>query len=135
MQPILKIKLSAGKSKKNNISEEWERDFLGGALLAARLLYRCLTNKPNPFSPDAPSFFIIGPPIGTSDPTVGRFAVCGKGPANGLWAESNCGSLWNPGPRFAGFDGLWITGKTSKPVYLSIGDGDLEFRNATDLWG
>jgi aldehyde:ferredoxin oxidoreductase len=93
MKPILKINLSVYKSKKYHISEEEEKNSLGDALLVLRLLYRYLTKKPNPFSPDASSLFINGPPTGISGLTVGQFIVCGKGPAIGPWEESNCGSL------------------------------------------
>jgi len=39
MQPILKIDLSTGKTEEYRIPEKWEKDFLGGASLAARILY------------------------------------------------------------------------------------------------
>jgi aldehyde:ferredoxin oxidoreductase len=135
MQPILKIDLSTGKSEAYKIPEELERDFLGGASLAARLLYPYLTKELDPFSPEAPLLFLNGPLTGTSGPTVGRFVVCGKGPATCLWAESNCGGFWGPELRFAGYDGLWLTGKAEEPVYLWIEDGRLEFRKAVHLWG
>jgi aldehyde:ferredoxin oxidoreductase len=135
MQPILKIDLSAGTSETYKIPEQWERSFLGGASLAARLLYPYLTKELDPFSPEAPLLFLNGPLTGTSGPTVGRFVVCGKGPATGLWAESNCGGFWGPELRFAGYDGLWLTGKAEEPVYLWIEDGRLEIRKAMHLWG
>ena len=135
MQPILRINLSTGKSEAYRIPEEWERAFLGGASLAARLLYPYLTKELDPFSPEAPLLFLNGPLTGTSGPTVGRFVVCGKSPATGLWAESNCGGFWGPELRFAGYDGLWLTGKAEEPVYLWIEDGHLEVRRAAHLWG
>ena len=103
--------------------------------LAARLLYPYLTKELDPFSPKAPLLFLNGPLTGTSGPTVGRFVVCGKSPATGLWAESNCGGFWGPELRFAGYDGLWLTGKAEEPVYLWIEDGRLEVRKAAHLWG
>ncbi len=135
MQPILKIDLTTGNTEEYKISEEWERDFLGGASLAARLLYPTLTRALDPFSPESPLMFINGPLTGTSGPTVGRFVVCGKGLATGLWAESHCGGFWGPELRFAGYDGLWITGKAEAPVYLWVEDGRLEVRPAAQLWG
>jgi aldehyde:ferredoxin oxidoreductase len=135
MQPILKVDLSTGGSETYKIPEEFERQFLGGASLAARLLYPYLTEELDPFSPESPLLFMNGPLTGTAGPTVGRFVVCGKGPATGLWAESNCGGFWGPELRFAGYDGLWITGRASAPVYLWIEDGRLEVRDAAHLWG
>ncbi len=135
LQPILKVDLSTGESEEFSVPDEWQRAFLGGASLAARLLYPYLTEKLDPFSPDAPLLFMNGPLTGTSGPTVGRFVVCGKGPATGLWAESNCGGFWGPELRYAGFDGLWITGKSDRPVYLWINEGRLEIRDASGIWG
>jgi aldehyde:ferredoxin oxidoreductase len=135
MQPILKIDLTTGKTEEYKIQEELERAFLGGASLAARLLYPHLTKELDPLSAESPLLFMNGPLTGTSGPTVGRFVVCGKGPATGLWAESNCGGFWGPELRFAGYDGLWITGRASAPVYLWIQNGRLEVRDAAHLWG
>jgi aldehyde:ferredoxin oxidoreductase len=50
MQPILKIDLSTRAVEPYTIPEEWERAFLGGASLAARILYADLTPELDPFS-------------------------------------------------------------------------------------
>ncbi len=135
MLPILKINLTENTAEEYLIPREWERDFLGGASLAARILYPYLTKELDPLSPEAPLLFMTGPLTGTSGPTTGRFVVCGKGPATGLWAESNIGGFWGPELRKAGYDGLWITGKASRPVYLWLNGNSLEVRNAAHLWG
>ncbi|GAB4420109.1 MAG: aldehyde ferredoxin oxidoreductase family protein [Anaerolineales bacterium] len=135
MQPILKVNLTTGETEEYLISEKWEQDFLGGASLAARLLYDDLTPELDALSPDAPLLFINGPLTGTIGPTTGRFVICGKGPATGLWAESHIGGFWGPELRKAGYDGLWITGRAQKPVYLWINEGRLEVRDAAGLWG
>jgi aldehyde:ferredoxin oxidoreductase len=135
MQPILKIDLTTGKTEEYRIPEQWEKDFLGGASLAARILYSSLTRELDPLSPEAPLLFMMGPMTGTNGPTTGRFVVCGKGPATGLWAESNMGGFWGPELRAAGYDGLWITGKADAPVYLWLNGSQLEVRSAAHLWG
>ena len=135
MQPILKINLTTNTTEEFIIPQEWVHDFLGGASLAARILYSSLTGDLDPLSPESPLLFIVGPLTGTSGPTTGRFVICGKGPATNLWAESNCGGFWGPELRAAGYDGLWITGKAQNPVYLWIEEGRLEVRNAAHVWG
>jgi aldehyde:ferredoxin oxidoreductase len=135
MQPILRVDLSIRKVEAYRIPVKWERAFLGGASLAARLLYSYLTVELDPFSSDAPLLFLNGPLTGTSGPTVGRFVVCGKGPATGLWAESNCGGFWGPELRACGYDGIWITGIAAEPVYLWLQGPRVEFRGASHLWG
>ncbi|GAB4504685.1 MAG: aldehyde ferredoxin oxidoreductase family protein [Anaerolineales bacterium] len=135
MQPILKINLTTRELEELRIHAQWEQDFLGGASLAARLLYSSLTDDLDPLSTDAPLLFMTGPLTGTAGPVVGRFVICGKGPATGLWAESHIGGFWGPELRQAGYDGLWITGKAEAPVYLWLSEGRLEVRDAARVWG
>ncbi len=51
MQPILKLDLTTGKTEDYIIPENWQREFLGGATLAARILYEHLTADLDPLSP------------------------------------------------------------------------------------
>lgn len=135
MQPILKIDLTTGKNETYTIPTKYEQEFLGGASLGARLLFDSLTKELDPLSPESPLLMLNGPLSGTAGPTVGRFVVCGKSPATGLWAESNCGGFWGPELRMAGWDGVWLTGKAEKPVYIWIQDDKVEIRDASMLWG
>ena len=135
MQSILKLDLTTRETEEYLIPKKWERDFLGGASLAARILYEHLTRDLDPLSPDSPLLFLTGPMTGTSGPTTGRFVICGKGPATGLWAESNIGGFWGPELRKAGYDGLWITGRAREPVYLWLDGSRLQVRSAAHLWG
>ncbi len=135
MQPILEVNLTTHEIEEFHIPARWEQDFLGGASLGARLLYPSLTADLDPLSAEAPLLFMTGPLTGTAGPVVGRFVICGKGPATGRWAESHIGGFWGPELRQAGYDGLWITGKAETPLYLWLHDGRLEFRDAARIWG
>ena len=135
MQPIAKINLSNRSISPFKIPEDWERQYLGGASLAARLLYDHLSPDLEPLSPEAPLLFLNGPLSGTSGPAVGRFVVCARSPATRLWGESNCGGFWGPELRKCGLDGLWIEGQADEPVYLWIREGQIEIRPAHHLWG
>ncbi len=135
MQPVLKVDLSRGNVNRIDIPDDWQQAYLGGASLAARMLYDRLTPELDPLSPQAPLLFLNGPLSGTAGPAVGRFVVCGRSPATRLWAESNCGGFWGAELRKAGYDGLWIEGQAPQPVYLWIQDGRVEIRSAVHLWG
>ena len=87
MQPILSINLSTSHISHINIPPMWEHDFLGGASLAARLLFKELSPDLDPLSPEAPLLFLTGPLTGTFGPAEGRFVVCAKSPATHLWGE------------------------------------------------
>jgi len=135
MQPILRIDLSTSTIDQYTVPHSWEVEYLGGASLAARLLYDSLTPDLEPFSAGAPILFMNGPLSGTSGPAVGRFVICAKSPATDQWGESNCGGFWGPELRMAGYDGLWITGRAASPVYISVIDKKVEIRTANHLWG
>ena len=135
MQPILRINLSTNSFEEYLIPREWEVEYLGGASLGARLLYNDLVPSLDPLSAKASLLFLNGPLTGTSGPAVGRFVVCARSPATGLWGEANCGGFWGPELRMAGYYGLWITGKAKSPVYISIDDGCVDIRPADQLWG
>lgn len=135
MQKILKIDLTRRKTSHLEIPEAWERQYLGGASLATRLLFERLTAQLDPLSPEAPLLVLNGPLSGTSGPAVGRTIICARSPATRLWGESNIGGFWGSELRSAGFDGLWIEGKASEPLYLSIDARGAEFHPAFHLWG
>ena len=130
-----KFDLSKGVFEDVHVPDDIYRDFIGGSGLAAALLYPVLSRDLDPYGPDAPLLLSTGPLTGTRGPSVGRFTICGKSPATGLWGESNIGGQAGPELRKAGFDGLWITGQADAPVYLWVCDGSIEVRSADHLWG
>ncbi len=135
MQAVLKVDLTSGDIDEYHIPAEWEEQYLGGASLAARILYDDLVSELDPLSPEAPLLFLTGPLTGTAGPAVGRFVICGKSPATGLWGESNCGGFWGPEIRMAGYDGLLIRGRSERPVFIRIHDGEVGIEPADFLWG
>ena len=70
MQPILKIDLTSGKIETFTIPVEFERDYLGGASLAARLLYDSFDPQRDPLDPESPLLILNGPLTGTAGPAV-----------------------------------------------------------------
>ena len=140
MQPILTVDLTTGEMSELLIPNEWERLFLGGATLAARILYDYLVPELDPLAPESPLLFLNGPLTGTAGPAVGRFVVCGKSPATRLWGEAHCGGFWGPELRKTGYDGILINGRAEKPVYLWINgsenkEQEVEIRSAQRYWG
>ena len=58
-----------------------------------------------------------------------------KSPISGAIGNSQGGGYFPAELKFAGFDGIVIKGKSSKPVYLTIIEGKPEFRDASHLMG
>jgi aldehyde:ferredoxin oxidoreductase len=132
---IKQIDLSSGEVSEQQIGGQDAANFLGGAGLAAHLLYDELTPELDPLSPEAPLIFATGPLTGSTGPAVGRYVICAKSPATGAWGEANIGGNFGPELRAAGIDALVIRGKAAAPSYLWINEGDIHIRPAETLWG
>jgi aldehyde:ferredoxin oxidoreductase len=132
---LLRVDLASGSSRLEEVPAEAAQAYVGGSALAARLLYPRLTQSMEPLGPDAPLLFMTGPLTGTAGPAVGRFVICARSPATGLWGESNAGGHFGVELRAAGYDGLWISGRAPEPSYLLLQDGRVELRRASHLWG
>ena len=89
----------------------------------------------DPLGPENPLIFMTGPLVGTAMPSAGRCSVSALSPLTRIWGEANTGGFFGPELRFAGYDGVIITGRASKPVWLSIVEGRPELHDAAGLWG
>ena len=132
---MLRVDLDAGKTWDEPLNETYARDFIGGSGLAARLIYDMTDAHTDPLGPDNPLVLMTGPLVGTSMPSAGRCSVCALSPVTGIWGESNTGGFLGSELRFAGYDGVVITGKAAKPVWLAVVDGQAVLHDAADLWG
>ncbi|RLI28158.1 aldehyde ferredoxin oxidoreductase [Candidatus Bathyarchaeota archaeon] len=131
---IAYIDLSKGKATVRKVPEGWIRLFLGGRGVSALLLYGFLNPKVDPLSPENILVVSVGLVAGAPLPSS-RFNVGAKSPLTGALGSSNCGGHFAPELRAAGFDHLIIKGKSEKPAYLWISDGEVEVRDASHLWG
>ena len=132
---ILTVNLSTGKIGSMPLSDEMVELYLGGRGLATRILYDELKPGIEPFSADNKVLFITGPAAGTLLPTSARFAVGVKSPLNSTLSVGYAGGFLAPELKYAGYDGILISGVSEKPVYLFVDDDSVELRDAAHLWG
>ncbi|NIS61643.1 MAG: aldehyde ferredoxin oxidoreductase [Proteobacteria bacterium] len=132
---ILRIDLSSLKIHIEDLDEELARHFVGGSGLGAKFLYEMTDERTEPLSPENPLIFMAGPFTGTAVPLSGRHAVVSGSPLTGVFGESDVGGTWGANLKKAGFDGIIVTGRSEKAVYLWIHDGQWELRDASHLWG
>ncbi len=131
---ILKVDLSNG-GVDTAPTEPYVDDYLGGRGLGVRLIYDAYTPGTDPLEPGNPLIFNTGPLSGTALAGSGRVDVTALSPMSRLRAKSNFGAYWGPELKYAGFDHVVITGRSEKPCYLWINDGEAEIRDAEHLWG
>jgi aldehyde:ferredoxin oxidoreductase len=132
---FLKVDLTRRQIEELPISEEDQKNYIGGSTLAARMVYPIVKPGFDPFSPENPIIFATGPFTGSNVPMVSRAAVCGISPATGLWGEATTGGKFPIRLKGTGYDGILITGCSDTPVYLWVNDGKAEIRDASLLWG
>src|SRR5512143_505534 len=110
MGRLLLVDLSEGTLADEILDEVLCRRFIGGYGLGARLLYSRQKAGVDPLGPDNVLGFLTGPLTGT--PAVGgsRYAVVGKSPLTGGWGDANSGGDFGPFLKFAGYDGLLLSG-------------------------
>jgi len=132
---FLKVDLGAGTTGDLPLSEEMAKKYIGGATLAAGLIYDHVKPGMDPLAPESPFVMATGPFTGTSVPMVSRYAVCGLSPLTGLWGEATSGGVFPFRLKGSGFDGCFVTGKAARPVYVYVKDGKAEIRDASKFWG
>jgi aldehyde:ferredoxin oxidoreductase len=132
---ILHIDLTNGKTKVEEPDEVFYRTYMGGGCLGAYYLLKETDPGVDPLSPD--NVLILAASILTGAPLAGfsRHAVITKSPLTGAFLDSQAGGFWGPELKFSGFDAIVITGKSPKPVYLYIHNGEVEIKDASYLWG
>ena len=135
MGKLLFVDLSKGSFAEEQPSDEVLTKYLGGYGLGAYILYTRQKAKVDPLGPEAMLGFISGPLSATDAITGNRYQVVGKSPKTGTWGDANSGGTFATPMKQAGFDGVFFTGISAKPVYLLIDEGKYELRDAGDLWG
>ncbi len=132
---MLFVDLSQGSIKEEKPSEQLYRDYIGGAGIGARILYERMKPKADPLGADNMLGFVTGPFTAAPVPGGGRYSVVTKSPLSGSWAESSSGGFWGPELKWAGYDAVFFSGQSARPVYLLISGGKAELKDASKLWG
>jgi aldehyde:ferredoxin oxidoreductase len=132
---ILDVDLSSETLSQADLDSLLATKFMGGKGFGAKILFDQLPVDCDPLSAENILVFATGPLTGTLAPSSGRFEVCTKSPATGLWLDANCGGFFGPELKFAGYDMLIVRGKAASPVMLVIDNHRVELKRADDLWG
>jgi aldehyde:ferredoxin oxidoreductase len=146
MGKVLEIDLTSKQISTSDLDMKIAEKFVGGRGIGAKYLWDRVKNPGlDPQSPENPLMFWTGPLTGTAIPGPSRVTVCTKAantspaasqyPHSSTVAWSCMGGMLAPEIKFAGYDGIIITGRSDKPVYIVIDDGKVEIKDAGHLWG
>lgn len=143
---LLDVNLTTGEISRFQVPREDLAMFLGGRGLGMKILWDRL-KKPgiDPLSPENVLMIMPGPFSGLPIPSASRTTVITKSPRTSPVSSphphastisySSMGGFIGPEIRFAGYDGIIISGKAEKPVYLLVDDDRVRLRDATEFWG
>ena len=135
MGKVMMVDLSTETVTEYPWSDEQRELYLGGKIMAARILCDHLTGKETPFSEENWVVISTGPLTGTGAPSSARFNISALSPQTGILASSNCGGSFGFHLKKAGYDALILKGQCSGRKWLEINDDSFTFHEAGDLWG
>jgi len=110
------------------------KEYLGGVGIATKLLEENIKPDLHPLDKNQPIIFAIGA-ASSIFPVITKTVAMFYSPLTMGLGESYAGGRMAISLFFAGYDAVIITGKSNKPTYISIKDAEVEFRDASPLWG
>jgi len=134
---ILYVDLSTGSIEKKPLDTDFAKKHIGGLGFGAQLYLDLIKTNPDfdALSEDNPFVLMTGPLTGLKLDGVARWTVGTKSPLTGVWGDANVGGYFGARLKFAGYDGIVITGKAPTPSYIFINDDTVEIRDADKYWG
>jgi aldehyde:ferredoxin oxidoreductase len=135
MGKILMVDLSKREMKDEVLDEGIGRQFIGGYGMGAKILFDRQKPGADPLGPNSMFGITTGMLTGTPAISASRYVVVGKSPLTGTWGDANSGGYFGPHMKFAGYDAVFFSGISERPVYLYIDNGKAELRDAAHIWG
>jgi len=132
---ILHVDLTKGTLEVEEPKDAFYRKYLGGSAMGMYYILREMPKGADPIGPDNVLTLMAGVSTGAAISGQSRLNANAKSPISGGIGDSQSGGFFPAELKFAGFDGIVIKGKSSKPVYLAIIDGQYELRDAAHLMG
>ena len=128
------IDLDAASIQVQPFTVEQRKQYIGGRGMNMFLLSKYYTPSLDPFAPQNPLIFGTG--LLTGLPGFGsRVSVAAKSPESGHLGDANMGGDFGAEMVKAGFSHLVITGRSRRPAYLLIHNGEIQIRSGRTLMG
>ena len=132
---ILRVNLTNRQMSIEEPDEDFYRRYMGGRGFIGYYLLKELQPGIESLGPDNKLIFATGVITGGRIAGSGRNSVGAKSPLTDGYGEAEAGGFWGPELKRAGYDAIILEGKSEKPVYLWLGSGEPELKDASHLWG
>ncbi len=132
---ILHVNLTTGELAIEHPDEAFYRHYMGGSAMGMHYVLKETPPGVDPLSPENVMALFTG--VVTATPIAGqsRITTVAKSPLTGCIGDSQGGGFFPAELKFSGFDGVVVKGRSAKPVYLWLHNGEAELRQAGHLWG
>ena len=132
---ILRVDLTTGEITTQDDAKYHK--YIGGMGMAYRIMYEEAPMDLDPYDEKAQVIFGVGPLTGAGVPCSGRMNVTFRS----TWSkgssiiDAHMGGHIGSMLKYAGYDGIVVSGISEKPVYLRIEDDQVSLEDASDIWG
>ncbi|MBI2917994.1 MAG: hypothetical protein HYY01_08360 [Chloroflexi bacterium] len=134
---LLRVDLTAGTVRDEPLpGDDVLRKYVGCVGLGVKTLCEELPPGAKPLDPSNPLIFMTGPLTGTPVPGASNCCVITYNAETGFTAgTAHTHGQFGPQLKYAGYDGIVVTGASPRPVFLWVHDGKAEIRDAGKVWG
>jgi aldehyde:ferredoxin oxidoreductase len=132
---ILHVNLTEGSLNVEEPPETFYRKYMGGSAMGLYYVLRETPRGVDALSPENVLALMVSVLTGAPISGQSRLNANAKSPLTGAIGDSQSGGFFPAELKFAGFDGIVIRGRSPKPVYLSILNGEAALHDASHLTG
>jgi len=132
---ILHVNLTEGNLNIEEPPETFYRKYMGGSAMGLYYVLRETPRGVDALSPENVLALMVSVLTGAPISGQSRLNANAKSPLTGAIGDSQSGGFFPAELKFAGFDGIVIRGRSPKPVYLSILNGEAALHDASHLTG
>jgi len=132
---LLEIDLTKGEIKERELSDDFLREYIGGAGFTTKIIFDELDPDIDPLDPENVLAVAPGTLVGPKIPTASKTTFGFKAPQTGGYGKTVVGAKMGDQLKKAGYDALAIKGKAEKPSMIVIEDDEITIEEAEHLWG
>ena len=132
---FLEVDLGNEKMSETRIQDSVLHQYVGGRGLGARILWDRLGSRwetVDPLGPENLFLTLTGPVTGYFHGA--RICVTGKSPQSNGIVGSTCSGEFAIELKCAGWDGVIVSGRAKKPVYIFVDNDDVQVKSAEHVW-
>jgi len=132
---ILHVDLTNSRLEMEEPSEDFYRKYMGGSAMGMYYILRDTPIGVDPLAPENVLTVMASVVTGTLISGQSRVNVNARSPLTDTIGDSQSGGFFPANLKFAGIDGIVVTGRSPKPVYLTVIEGKVALGEAGHLMG